>query len=101
MTFQSPSATAVPTASHPDTRFKTRTANFLTAMARRVDRAAEQRARRKAQRMTQAELANVPDEVRRELGLDSPRADAPSPFLQGLVGPAVYWTPHAGKSGKP
>jgi hypothetical protein len=106
MTVMTP--TAKPTAAQPETPsvaasagFKTRTAGVLAALARRIDRAAERRARRQAARMTAAELARLPEAVRMELGVNLPeperrRAAAPSPFLQGLAGPAITWGPQSG-----
>jgi hypothetical protein len=73
--------------------FRTRTAALLAALARRVERGAEVRARRKASRMTAAEIARLPESVRMELGVNLPEARPPSPFVQGLVGPAAYWAP--------
>jgi hypothetical protein len=69
-------------------------AGLLRRVARRVERAATLHARRKARRMTEAELARLPESVRAELGIALPEARAsagPSPLLQGLAGPSQYW----------
>jgi hypothetical protein len=97
MTFLSQIAdTAAPTAANAHTAasgFRTRTAALLAWLARRVERGAEARARRKAARMSAAELSQLPEAVRMELGVNLPEARAPAAFVQGLVGPAAYWAP--------
>jgi hypothetical protein len=76
---------------------RTRVAAVLAALVRRIDRAADARARRKAAQMSAAELARLPETVRMELGLNGPEGLRPSPFVQGLVGPAAYWAPSTGR----
>ena len=100
MTFLTPNVDAASptiTASGARTGFKTRTAALLTALARRIERGAQTRARRKAARMSAAELSRLPESVRMELGVNLPDAGRPSAFVQGLVGPAAYWTPAAAR----
>ena len=78
--------------------FKTWTAAVLSALARRVERGAQTRARRKAARMSAAQIAQLPEQVRMELGVNLPEAGQPSAFLQGLAGPVAYWAPGAGRA---
>lgn len=100
-TIDTKAATAsTPTASVRDTvasGFKTRTAAVLAALARRLERGAQARARRKAARMSAAEIARLPEQVRMELGVNLPDAGQPSAFVQGLAGPAAYWAPGASR----
>ena len=104
MTFLTQTAdTAAPSADAPRAAasgFKARTAALLAALAHRVERGAQARARRKAARMTAAELARLPERVRMELGVNLPDAGQPSAFLQGLVGPSAYWAPGAGRGAR-
>ena len=98
MTFLSQIAdTAAPTAHTAASGFQTRTAALLAWLARRVERGAQARARRKAARMSAAELSQLPESVRMELGVNLPEARAPAAFVQGLVGPAAYWAPGAAR----
>jgi hypothetical protein len=78
--------------------FKTWTAAVLSALARRLERGAQARARRKAARMSAAQIAQLPEQVRMELGVNLPEAGQPSAFLQGLAGPVAYWAPGAGRA---
>jgi hypothetical protein len=80
--------------------FRSRTAALLAWLARRVERGAQARARRKAARMRAAELSRLPESVRMELGVNHTGARRPSAFVQGLVGPAAYWAPSAGYSAR-
>jgi hypothetical protein len=98
MTFLTPNVdAAAPIAGGSGMRagFKIRTAAVLAALARRIERGAQTRARRKAARMSAAELSQLPEAVRMELGVNLPEAGRPSAFVQGLVGPAAYWAPAA------
>ena len=100
MTFLTPNVdAAAPIAGGSGMRagFKTRTAAVLAALARRIERGAQTRARRKAARMSAAEISQLPESVRMELGVNLPEAGRPSAFVQGLVGPAAYWTPAAAR----
>ena len=100
MTLLTPNVDAAsPIANASGTRAgcKTRTAAVLAMLARRIERGAQIRARRRAARMTAAELARLPEAVRMDLGVNLPDAGQPSAFLQGLVGPAAYWTPGAAR----
>jgi hypothetical protein len=101
MTFQTQTidtnALAASTKGAVASGFKTWTAAVLSALARRVERGAQARARRKAARMSAAELARLPEEVRMELGVNLPDAGQPSAFVQGLAGPVAYWAPGSGR----
>ncbi|WP_200342792.1 hypothetical protein [Rhodovibrio sodomensis] len=82
--------------------FRTRTAAVLAVLARRVERGAQARARRKAARMSAAELSRLPEAVRMDLGVNTPDAGRSSPLLQGLLGPQAYWAPRPdGTPGQP
>jgi hypothetical protein len=92
--------TAAPTATNAHTAasgFRTRTAALLAWLARRVERGAQARARRQAARMSAVEIAQLPEQVRMELGVNLPGARAPAALVQGLVGPAAYWAPGAAR----
>lgn len=82
----------VDTATAPH-RSTSRLAGALNWLAARIERSAELRARRKAARMSEAELQRMPAEVLEDLGV---RRDNVSPLIVGLVGPPEYWRAFTG-----
>lgn len=74
-------------------RSTSRLAGALNWLAARIERGAELRARRKAARMSEAELRRMPPEVLEDLGVR--RANV-SPLVVGLVGPPEYWRAFTG-----
>lgn len=73
---------------------RSRLAEVLSRLAARLERGAQARARRKALRMTYAELRRLPREAREDLGI---RDYEMSPLISGLVGPPDYWRGHVAR----